>query len=246
MVLLLAKNSKAGCLFRPNFLKEVVIEIQKMEHPSKIFKVLPRDAKVLCTFTLHNVKHDSEINFVWPYEIPGWQCSFKILYLRTFWLSIPFRTVSLYRNINIYILEWNTNLHWMPKDLAEIWAESRKCTLCYVSPNFHGQNCVEKLMKRYNGDIVIFELHTTHKVWNGNFPWFSLTSIFAIFLTRITTFYVKRVCSATLEAPIFLNSYDSIPTIFCLQWWVSSISIVKQRYSESEFPVTTLIFSPRE
>ena len=34
-------------------------------------------AKVLCTFTLNNLRHDSEINFVWPYEIPGWQCAFK-------------------------------------------------------------------------------------------------------------------------------------------------------------------------
>ena len=50
MVLLLAKNSKANnntmtykSLFRPNFLKQVVIEIQKMEHPrQKIFKVPPR------------------------------------------------------------------------------------------------------------------------------------------------------------------------------------------------------------
>ena len=43
VVLLLAKTSKAGCLFRSNFLKQVVIEIQKMEPPSsKIFKVPPR------------------------------------------------------------------------------------------------------------------------------------------------------------------------------------------------------------
>ena len=41
MVLLLAKNSKAECGFQPNFPKQVVIEIQKMEHPSKIFKVPP-------------------------------------------------------------------------------------------------------------------------------------------------------------------------------------------------------------
>ena len=39
MVLLLAKNSKAGCLFRPNFLKQVVIEIQKNGTlPLKVFK----------------------------------------------------------------------------------------------------------------------------------------------------------------------------------------------------------------
>ena len=37
MVLLLAKNSEAGCLFRPHFLKQVVIEIQKMEHPRQKF-----------------------------------------------------------------------------------------------------------------------------------------------------------------------------------------------------------------
>ena len=41
MVLLLAKNSKAGCLFRPNFLKQVVIEIQKMEHPRQKFSKYP-------------------------------------------------------------------------------------------------------------------------------------------------------------------------------------------------------------
>ena len=41
MVLLLAKNSKAGCLFRPNFLKQVLIEIQKMEHPVKSFQSTP-------------------------------------------------------------------------------------------------------------------------------------------------------------------------------------------------------------
>ena len=34
MVLLLAKNSKDGCLFRSNFL----IELQKMEHPVKNFQ----------------------------------------------------------------------------------------------------------------------------------------------------------------------------------------------------------------
>ena len=28
-------------------------------------------AKVLCTFTLNNLRHDSELNFVWPYEISG-------------------------------------------------------------------------------------------------------------------------------------------------------------------------------
>ena len=41
MVLLLAKNSKAECLFRPNFLKQVVIEIQKMEHPRQKFSKYP-------------------------------------------------------------------------------------------------------------------------------------------------------------------------------------------------------------
>ena len=41
MVLLLAKNSKAGCLFRSNFLKQAVIEIQKMEHPVKNFQSIP-------------------------------------------------------------------------------------------------------------------------------------------------------------------------------------------------------------
>ena len=48
MVLLLAKNSKAGCLFRPNFLKQVVIEIQNMEHPVKNFQstLPPRVAKL--------------------------------------------------------------------------------------------------------------------------------------------------------------------------------------------------------
>ena len=41
MVLLLAKNSKAGCLFRPNFLKQVVIEIKKMEHSRQKFSKYP-------------------------------------------------------------------------------------------------------------------------------------------------------------------------------------------------------------
>ena len=42
MVLLLAKNFKAGCLSRPNFLKQVVIEIKKNgTPPSKMFKVPP-------------------------------------------------------------------------------------------------------------------------------------------------------------------------------------------------------------
>ena len=45
MVLLLAKNSKAVCLFRPNFLKQVVIEIQKNGTPRKKFsKYPPRDS----------------------------------------------------------------------------------------------------------------------------------------------------------------------------------------------------------
>ena len=43
MVLLLAKNSKAGRLFRPIFLKQVVIEIQKLERPSQKFLKYPRD-----------------------------------------------------------------------------------------------------------------------------------------------------------------------------------------------------------
>ena len=41
MVLLLAKNSKVRCLFRPNFLKQVVIEIQKMAHPRQKFSKYP-------------------------------------------------------------------------------------------------------------------------------------------------------------------------------------------------------------
>ena len=41
MVLLLAKNFEAGCLFRPNFLKQVVIEIHKMEHPRQKFSKYP-------------------------------------------------------------------------------------------------------------------------------------------------------------------------------------------------------------
>ena len=41
MVLLLAKNSKAGCLFRSNVLKQVVTEIQKMEHPRQKFSKYP-------------------------------------------------------------------------------------------------------------------------------------------------------------------------------------------------------------
>ena len=42
-MLLLDKNSKAGCLFRPNFLTQVVIEIQKMSHPRQKFSKSPRD-----------------------------------------------------------------------------------------------------------------------------------------------------------------------------------------------------------
>ena len=38
----IGKNSTAGCLFRPNFLKQVVIEIQKMEHPRQKFSKYPR------------------------------------------------------------------------------------------------------------------------------------------------------------------------------------------------------------
>ena len=45
MVLLLAKNSKAGCLFRSNFLKQVVVEIQKMEHPGQKFSKYPPGKK---------------------------------------------------------------------------------------------------------------------------------------------------------------------------------------------------------
>ena len=41
MVLLLAKNSEAGCLFRPTFLKQIVIEIQKMAHPRQKFSKYP-------------------------------------------------------------------------------------------------------------------------------------------------------------------------------------------------------------
>ena len=46
MVLLLAKNSKAGCLFRPNFLKQVVIEIQKMEHLRQKFSKYPPPPRI--------------------------------------------------------------------------------------------------------------------------------------------------------------------------------------------------------
>ena len=45
MVLLLTKNSKAGCLFWPNFLKQAAIEIQKMEHPVKNFQSTWADVK---------------------------------------------------------------------------------------------------------------------------------------------------------------------------------------------------------
>ena len=48
MVSFLAKNSKAGCLFRPNFLKQVVIEIQKMEHPIKNFQSTTSGHFVMC------------------------------------------------------------------------------------------------------------------------------------------------------------------------------------------------------
>ena len=41
MVLLLDKNFNAGCLFRPNFQKQVVIEIQKMAHPRQKFSKYP-------------------------------------------------------------------------------------------------------------------------------------------------------------------------------------------------------------
>ena len=43
-MLLLAKNSKAECLFRPHFLKQVVIEIQKENTPVKNFQSTPRVA----------------------------------------------------------------------------------------------------------------------------------------------------------------------------------------------------------
>ena len=50
MVLLLAKNSKAGCLFRLNFLKQVFIEIKKMPHPRQKFsKYPPGHTTCLCT-----------------------------------------------------------------------------------------------------------------------------------------------------------------------------------------------------
>ena len=45
MALILAKNSKAGCLFRPKFLKQVVIEIQKIEHPRQKFSKYPQDSE---------------------------------------------------------------------------------------------------------------------------------------------------------------------------------------------------------
>ena len=35
--------------------------------------------------------------------------------------------------------------------------------LRYILPNFHGQNSVKKSTKQYNGEIVIFELHTIQK-----------------------------------------------------------------------------------
>ena len=50
MVLLLAKNSKAGCPFRSNFLKQVVIEIQKMEHPRQKFLKYPSENKTYVSF----------------------------------------------------------------------------------------------------------------------------------------------------------------------------------------------------
>ena len=39
---LIGRNSKARCLFRPNFLKQVVIEIQNMAHPVKNFQSTPQ------------------------------------------------------------------------------------------------------------------------------------------------------------------------------------------------------------
>ena len=55
MVQLLAKNSKAGCLFRPNFLKQVVIEIQKMEHRRQKFsKYSPRPLSVISISGMHS------------------------------------------------------------------------------------------------------------------------------------------------------------------------------------------------
>ena len=55
MVSLLAKNSKAESLFRPNFLKQVVIEIQKMEHPIKNFESNPRELHKKQPAYCHNI-----------------------------------------------------------------------------------------------------------------------------------------------------------------------------------------------
>ena len=49
MVLLLTKNSKVGCLFRSNFLKQIVIEIQKMEHPCQKCSKYPPGEEVIYT-----------------------------------------------------------------------------------------------------------------------------------------------------------------------------------------------------
>ena len=98
-------------------------------------------------------------------------------------LPILFRKIPSYHNVNMsYILEWNTNLGWVPKQLAEIWGESSKCLIrnvFYVT--FYQiskvKNSVEKSMKWYNGEII----SATHKVCNDNFPCFPLRSSFAIF-----------------------------------------------------------------
>ena len=54
----------------------------------------------------------------------------------------------------------------MPKHQAEIWGRKKQMydtlhNVCHVLPKFRSQNSVEKLMKRCDGEIVIFELHTT-------------------------------------------------------------------------------------
>ena len=47
------QNSKAGCLFRPNFLKQVVFEIEKIEHLVKNFQSTPLLAAELFHYPLH-------------------------------------------------------------------------------------------------------------------------------------------------------------------------------------------------
>ena len=66
--------------------------------------------------------------------------------------------------------------------------------LRYILPNFHGQNSVKKSTKQYNGEIVVFELHTTQKGLKCQFSLFSSDiNFFVIFVIRIGTFYVIRV-----------------------------------------------------